>query len=169
MIQKFNGLEIRQIRKTDSVRAYLDFISELIDEGTYLSINKKPTMAEQKKWVNERRDGTRNNTSVFLSVWDGKKHVANCEGKKGRWKESGNVLLGIAILKKYRGKGLGEKLLREIILLSKKKLKPKNIYLNVFAKNKIALSLYRKVGFRELARFPKWYKHKGKYYDSIYS
>ena len=42
---------------------------------------------------------------------------------------------------------------RETIRLAKKKLKPRNVYLRVFANNKIAKSLYRKVGLGLLLNF----------------
>ena len=96
------------------------------------------------------------------------KLIGLSEGFRGKWKDRQNVCLGIAILRKYRGHGLGETLLRRIITLTKKNLKPKNIYLDLFAKNKIACALYKKIGFREFARFPKWFRHRGKDMDKVY-
>ena len=161
-------IEIRPIKKTDSVQASLDFICELINEEVYILYNKKPTLKEEKKWFNDKLNELKYNQQVALTVWDGKKLVGICDAKKGRMKEVDNTLIGIAILKAYRGRGLGEKLIRAIIKLAKKKLKPKNIYLSAFAENKVALNLYKKVGFKEFARFQKWMKHNGKYYDSVY-
>lgn len=45
---RFGELDIRPPRKSDSVKAYLDFIGELIGEDTFILINKKPTLKEQK-------------------------------------------------------------------------------------------------------------------------
>ena len=77
--------------------------------------------------------------------------------------------LGIAILKDYRGIGLGKYLLGEILELAKEKLKPKPkiIKLSVVSVNKVAISLYKKMDFKEIARIPKQFKYKKKIYDEI--
>lgn len=161
-------IKIRQIRKSDPVKAFHDFICELIDEGTFLILTKKPTMKEEKKWLHDRLEGKAKGNDIYLAAWDGKKLAGSCSAQKGRGREEDNTMLGIAILKKYRSKGLGEKLLRQTIRIAKKKFKPKNIWLSVFASNRIAQNLYKKIGFRPIARFPKWIKYKGKYIDCIY-
>jgi len=94
--------------------------------------------------------------------------VGKASARKGIYKQCDNVTLGIAILPAFRGAGLGKILLTELIARVKREFKPKNIVLSVFAPNKRAHALYKKVGFREFARFPNWFKHKGKYYDQIY-
>jgi RimJ/RimL family protein N-acetyltransferase len=165
---RLEEIEIRTPRKSDPVKAYLDFISELIDEDPYILINKKPTMKEQKKWFAERLRKIRNGELVSLTAWDGKKLVANSEASRDRGKDRDNVGMGLAVSKGYRGWGLGEKVLRALITLAKRKLKPHNIYLTVYSENKIARRLYGKVGFRMLARFPNWTLHRGKYRDHLY-
>lgn len=165
---RFKGIEIRPPKKDDSVKAHRDHISELIKEGTFILIDKIPTMKEEEKWVKERLDNVKYGREIFLTAWDGKKHVGSCHATKDRWKDKGNVAVGISVRAGYRGMGLGEKLLRETIKLAKKKFKPKNIYLRVFADNRVAKSLYRKVGFRTIAHFPSWTLHKGKYVGHDY-
>ena len=163
-----DDLEIRQPRNGESAKPYHDYICELIEENTHLLMDKKPTLNEEKKWLKEKLKAIRRNECIYLGAWQGKGLVGSCEARKGRYKERNNVAIGIAIRKGYRGKGLGEYLIRHAIALSKKKLKPKNIYLYVSTENIPAKSLYKKVGFREFARFPKWELHNGRYIDSIY-
>ena len=50
-------ISIRPILKTDSPKAFRDFICELIDEDTYLLVNKKPTMKEERIWLKDKIDG----------------------------------------------------------------------------------------------------------------
>ena len=161
-------IEIRPLHKTDPVKAFRNFICELIDENTYLVVDKKPTMKEEREWFREKLKAIRNNQEIFLTAWDGKKYIGNCNAIRGRWKEADNVCIDMAILKEYRGRGLGERLLRETIRLTKRKFKPRNIYLTVAARNKPAYRLYQKVGFREIARFPKWRKQDGRYIDKLF-
>ena len=57
----------------------------------------------------------------------------------------------------------------EIIKLAKKDLKPKPkiIRLGVFPTNKPAISLYKKLGFKKVARVPRQFQYKGKLVDEI--
>ena len=70
---------------------------------------------------------------------------------------------GIAIKKEFRGIGLGSFLMREIIQLAKTELKPKPkiIKLGVFANNKPAIALYKKMGFKQVAVLPRHLEYKG--------
>lgn len=165
---RFEDLEIRSPKKSDSPKLYLDFINSLIDEDLFLLIDEKPTLIQERDWLKTRLKNISNGTELCLSVFDGKKLVANAQAIRDKWKEKNNVALGLAISKSHRGLGLGEYLLRSIISLALKKFKPKNIYLRVFSDNKIAKSLYKKVGFRKIAHFPSWTLHKGKYVGHDY-
>ena len=75
----------------------------------------------------------------------------------------------ISVAKDYRGIGLGGFLINKIINLAKNEIRPvpKIIYLGVFAKNKIAKDLYKKTGFKEVARIPNQLMHKGQLMDEI--
>lgn len=82
--------------------------------------------------------------------------------------ESDNVVMDVAVAKDFRRAGLGEFLMKKTIAEAKKKLKPKNLYLNVAKPNKPARKLYEKVGFRKFAVFLDWMKYKEKYHDVIW-
>jgi len=81
-----------------------------------------------------------------------------------------------AILQKIQDEGirkwgicLGKFLMAEALKLAKKELrpKPKVFRLSVFASNKPAIGLYRKLGFKKVARIPKQLQYKGKLVDEI--
>lgn len=76
---------------------------------------------------------------------------------------------GISIAKGYRGIGLGKKMMADIIKLAKKELKPKPkiIRLSVFEDNILAIALYKKMGFKEVARMPKQLQYKGELIDEL--
>jgi ribosomal protein S18 acetylase RimI-like enzyme len=76
---------------------------------------------------------------------------------------------GITIKNGYRGIGLGKHLMKEIIKLAKKELKPKPkiIRLSVFPTNKAAIGLYKKLGFKKVAKIPKQIQYKEKLVDEI--
>ena len=55
----------------------------------------------------------------------------------------------------------------KILKLAKTKLKPKIIKLGAFSTNKIAISLYKKMGFKKVAIIPKQINFNNKLIDEI--
>lgn len=76
---------------------------------------------------------------------------------------------GITITQGYKGIGLGKYLMSEVIELVKKELnpKPKIIQLEVYINNKPAINLYKKMGFKIVAKIPKQIQYKGKLIDEF--
>ena len=120
------------------------------------------------KWKRDKLEAIKKNNCVGLAALHGRRVIASLEARREPGNLSDNVSCGVAIAKDFRGFGLGEKMLRMLISLAKEKLQPKNIYLTVIADNKPAIALYNKVGFiKIIGRYPKWFRHKGKYLDSL--
>ena len=160
-------LVIRKLRKDEKVKDLLEYINDLIREDVYISTNKIITYSEEKKWLRNNIKSMKKGDSVTLLAKIDGKIVGIASATKDTGRERENVGIGISIRKGYRGKGYGKKLLTEIIVKAKKKLKPKNIYLYVYAPNKVAISLYKKLGFKIVARLKSWGKYKGKYVDKM--
>ncbi len=74
-------------------------------------------------------------------------------------------ILGIAIVKEYRNRGIGRALLET--MLEKSKGIFEIITLDVLTVNEKAYELYKKVGFIEAGRHPNTIKRKGRYYSEI--
>lgn len=75
-------------------------------------------------------------------------------------------VLGMALLPQYRGKGLGERLLRET-LTAAHAFGFSRVELGVFANNARAISLYRKIGFVQEGVRRKHLRIDGVYIDEI--
>ena len=148
-------------------KEHLGFLNTLVKERSYIHFDRKATLKEEIEWIKTNAEGLRKKERFVLVARVDGKLAGNSGSFRGRLKERDNASLGIALAKEYRGLGLGEGLLRLNIRYTKKLLRPKNIYLSVFATNKRAQKLYRKLGFREIARLPKWINHYGKYVDLI--
>jgi len=160
-------LVIRKLREDEKVKDLLEYINELVREDIYISTNRIMIYSEEKKWLKNTIKSMRKGDSVtLLAKIDGKiVGIASASRDAGRERE--NIGIGISIRKGYRGKGFGKKLLIETINKAKNKLKPKNIYLYVYTPNKVAISLYKKLGFRVVAKLKSWGKYKGKYVDKM--
>jgi RimJ/RimL family protein N-acetyltransferase len=78
-----------------------------------------------------------------------------------------NILLGelgIFVGESHRGKGIGNKLIANLLLFSKK-YNVRVVYLTVLSDNVRAIRLYQKYGFKKVGiTLDKW---KGKTYESI--
>lgn len=156
------------LSKKDGAKELMSFINAIIEEDTYLHFDKKVTLKQEEEWKGTELKKFRENEGyVLIARVDGKivgSSGASREAGKGR----GNVVIGISIAKPFRRLGLGERLFELNIKTAKERLKPRNIYLWVMGPNKPARALYKKLGFKEMAVFPKWMLHKGRYIDQIF-
>lgn len=171
IIKKFNlgGKEIVfRYPRFDDLDGLLKSINSLVEERAMMSTQKKLSRREEMKWLAERLTEIENKGVVFLVVeWNGK--IMGSAGVTKRENPPSNHIgdLGISLRKEIRGRGVGKKLIREIIKEAKENLKIKIVVLEAFGENKIAQNLYRKVGFKELGRIKKGIKHYGKYKDRV--
>jgi RimJ/RimL family protein N-acetyltransferase len=155
------------LSRKDGTAGLRRFINSLVAEKAYILHDRKYSMKEQTAWKRDSLRAMRKGDFYYILARVDGKIAGATDARRGRLKERGNVSLGIAIAKGYRGAGLGEALLRLNVATAKKLMKPKHIWLSVFAPNRPARALYRKLGFREFAVFPKWLLHKGKYLDHV--
>lgn len=160
--------EVSFLSKKDSTRELLLFINRIIAEKAYLIYDKKFTRKQEGEWKRKELEASEKKEGFLLVARVDGKIVATSGARMGNFKERRNVCLGIAVAKPFRSIGLGEALLRLNIRTARKLFKPKNIYLSVIAMNRPAYSLYKKLGFKEFAVFPKWIFHRGKYIDHVF-
>lgn len=158
-------VEIRMLSRKDSVRELNMHINSFIAEDAYILFDRKVSMKDEAAWKKNQLTMQRKGEGFLLVAMVDGKLAATSGATKERGKARGNVSIGIAVAKGFRGIGLGEALMKENIAQCRKRLKPRNIYLSVFAPNKPACSLYKKLGFRDFAVFPDWILQNGKYVD----
>ena len=160
--------ELRPLRGNDDVFALAEYINALVDERTYLAIDKKVAPEEEAAWLQRQAKSMQEGVLMDWRLWLGGKCIGGMEARRGRWKERGNVEFGIALAKGARGQGIGTKMLKMAISEVRKKWRPKNMYICVYSGNCGAHELYKSLGFKEFARFPNWVSHYGKYGDKIW-
>lgn len=77
------------------------------------------------------------------------------------------ALFVIMVAEKFRGSGIGTKLIKELMKLGKEKFHLKSLHLEVFEDNP-AIRLYKRLGFKQYGRHPKFLKETdGSYRDKI--
>ncbi len=169
----FNGKKIiiREFSEKDlrNVKKFQTYINSSIKEETLINLNKKLSLTQEKKWLEEQLRKIKNHRSVYLIAEANDMVVGTTQIflNEGRGEHVGSF--GIIIKKGYRGIGLGSYLMGEVIKLAKKKLKPKPkiIKLDVFPTNKPAIALYKKYNFKRVAVVPNQREYRGKLYDEI--
>jgi ribosomal protein S18 acetylase RimI-like enzyme len=168
-----NGIKFRSLCLADlklkKVKEFQEYINSLIKEGVMILFNKKKDLKEEKDWIKEKLKNIKKKKQVLIVAEDEGKIVGITDIKLRRERQSHIGEFGISVRKEYRGIGLGKKLMEEILKLAKKELKPKPkiIRLSVFSTNKIAQTLYKKFGFRIVAKIPKQFQYKGKLVDEV--
>jgi Acetyltransferases len=164
MIVKIDGRKfiVRKVRLSD-VKAALDFINSLVEEDAPVLTNKKATLKEEKDWIKRQIQMEKKKQSYSLLVFDKNKMVARVALMKGKGRKSHIAELSIAVRNGYRGIGIGKFLMRKALEMTRKDKGIKIITLEVLVTNKIAIRLYKKMGFKIVTRLPKRGFYKGRY------
>jgi RimJ/RimL family protein N-acetyltransferase len=145
----------------------LHFINSLIEEDTFILTCKKRTIKEEKEYMRKILKSMKEGKGVWVVALHNEKIVAHGSVHVSGERSPHVCELSISVLKPYRNLGIGKKLI-DLLINFGKTLNFKYIILGVFANNKIAIKLYKKFGFKQVARIPKIFLYKGKYVDDIW-
>ncbi len=167
-IKNFQGykIEIRPLGRGDLRRPekFQEFINSLIKEEAMILMRTKKTRKEELEWLKRELGDIKSGQKVVLVAEDKGQIVGSTRITLGKEREDHIGTFGISIRSGYRGIGLGKYLMAEIIKLAKKTFgkKIKIVLLNVFDGNKPAMSLYKKMGFKPVAKLPKRIQYRDK-------
>jgi len=173
MIKTFGDkkITIRSIQKSDLkiVKKFQEFVNSLIKEDVKITLSKPVGLKEEREFLKDILKSKRRRTRVFIFAECDGEIVATTGVEQLKGKQNYIGRFGIIIRNGYRGFGLGKYITAEIIRLATRDLrpKPKMIKLEVYANNVPAIGLYKKMGFRMVARIPKQFQHKGKLVDEF--
>lgn len=144
----------------DGFHACLDAVSR---EREYLGFVEAPPLEATRRWLS---DGIARGTIRLIAV-DRSSVVAWCDIERTDREGFSHVgKLGMGVLKRYRGQGIGT-LLLEMTLKEAKIQGLERVELDVYASNNVALKLYEKFGFQLEGRKLRGRKLDGNYDDII--
>ncbi|MFH1623104.1 MAG: GNAT family N-acetyltransferase [Candidatus Aenigmatarchaeota archaeon] len=149
------------------VRQLMEYINAIIDEDAPISLTKKLTPKQEKAFVKNVMEGLRAGTIHFvLAELDGRiVGAANINAGSGRHSHVGEY--GISVAKDFRRLGVASAMTKYILGVSRRDKKLKVIMLRVYEFNNIAMPMYRKFGFRKVARLKRRVMYKGKLLDEF--
>lgn len=151
----------------NQVKELLEFTNRLIEEDTFLNLTGKPiSFLNERKWLEDRLKEIARGDNYFAWAFYENRVVGSVSVMRAKTRSPHVGEIGLMVDKDFRGEGLGRFLL-EFVLDQAKKMKMKIATLEVFADNLAAISLYKKLGFREYGRLPNGLLRKGKYSDQI--
>ncbi|TMU87528.1 GNAT family N-acetyltransferase [Bacillus sp. BHET2] len=162
------NVQIRKARIEDA-EAILHIQREVIAENDYfISVTEEfqKTEEEQRGWIQEISEKSRNTLLVAeinnkVVGW-----LVFLSQDRKRLMHTGSF--GVMIHKDYRGKGVGKKLIEELIQWAEQNPKIEKICLGVFHTNQRAIALYKQLGFIEEGRKIREFKFdENEYVDDI--
>jgi len=171
IIRKFVAEDGRNIifrtPKWEDLDDFVDLINSLVDEKADIYVTEKVTREEEAKWLQEVIAHLERDEDFFLVAEIEKKAVALAEFKiKGGDNEHPVGAIGIIVKKDYRNLGIGTEILKTLleqaVFFGLQKMT-----INVFATNKRAIHVYKKVGFIETGIIPERHFRQGKIIDEI--
>jgi len=159
-------ITIRRPKMSD-VKQFTKYINSLVDEDAMIKINERQTLKSETAWLK----------GVLSDIRKNKKHslLAECEGelismvelRKGFGRQSHVASIGMGVKKNYRRLGVATRMMKEILDIGRKDKDVKIIYLDVYAYNRPAIKLYKRLGFKKVAKLKNRVQHKGKLGDQL--
>ncbi len=150
----------------DDLDDFLLFINGLVDEGADILLDTKKTRDEEMEFVSRTLSNMEKDkmASVVAEV-DGRLvgHV-EVNRRQGFAGHTGN--LGISIINGFRDAGVGQELMLEAETQARK-IGVELIKLEVYERNKRAVHVYEKTGYRVIGRVPGDIKRDGLYLDTL--
>ncbi len=163
-------ITIREFQKSDlkNIKKFLEYNNSFTENDKLLTVGKV-SAKEEKDFLSGVAKRQKEKTGIYLIAEHSGKIIGSTDIDLGKRREKHVGDFGIKIRDGYRGMGLGKYLMAEVMKLSMKQLKPtpKIFHLQVFASNKPAIALYKKMGFKIVAKIPKVREYKGKLVDEI--
>lgn len=154
----------------DLVRNYYSYYEERDRDNPAIGLtlfSEKPSFGDEIAWFarlfSEARKGTR-----VASVAEVDGHAVGLSEvvRHTPQEETAHMgVLGIAIHRDHRGKGVGRALLQDVVEKSRGKFEV--IRLSVFEDNERARRLYASLGFVVTGKIPKSVKRADRYYDEL--
>jgi ribosomal protein S18 acetylase RimI-like enzyme len=169
--KKGRTVELRFVRWED-LDQMTEYINELSKEDTFITFSGETILKEgEAKYLADVLTQMEFGNKVVIAAFEGDRQVGISDvtrvvSSRERKKHLG--VLGLSIRKDFRGEGLGHELMKTVIEQAKTYMDGlRIIYLEVYGKNDIAQSLYKKLGFIECGRMPGGLQYRGEYIDDI--
>ncbi|TDS61516.1 GNAT family N-acetyltransferase [Myroides indicus] len=146
----------------------LECIKTYVPQSNYipkLEQEIKLNVEQEAEWINSFRI---NDNSILLIAEYDNQIIGNIDltGNCRKIMEH-TAVVGMGMLQEWRNSGLGTALLSSAIEWAKLNPVLELVWLQVYTENKIAINLYRKIGFKENGIIKNFFKQDGRHFDNL--
>ncbi|ODS35431.1 MAG: hypothetical protein A7316_03895 [Candidatus Altiarchaeales archaeon WOR_SM1_86-2] len=162
-------IALREIHTGDIDRAeeYMNFVSALVDEDAPIGLNEKITLERERDFLRNFIARADSKDAIYLTAWDGEKLIGICGIERMEFLQRHMGQMGVVIAKDYRNQGVGTEMIKEALRLVNNMVDLKIVEMIVLSTNERAIKLYKKLGFKEVAKIPRGYEYRGELVDCI--
>jgi len=160
-------INIRKAVSSDAA-ALIGYLETIGGESDFLTFGQGEfgrSIEEEEKFIENAL--SKKNALFLIAEADGKV-VGNLNFSGGcRERNTHAGEFGVSVLKEYWGRGIGEKLIRNLLDWSRSSGIIRKINLRVRTDNTRGIRLYRKLGFEEEGKVRRDFQIDGVFYDSL--
>lgn len=159
---------IREAQKADAEQ-FISFLLDNLNTSPYIPLypdELTKSVEEEMEWIESY---SKKENSIFLLAEHNGKVIGNIDlAAHTRQMLSHTAVIGMSVSEKFRNKGLGTLLMETAISWAEENPTLEILSLQVFGENHGGIALYKKMGFVETGRQPKFFKTRsGKYFDNV--
>lgn len=153
----------------DDAAGLIHTIRSYVADSDYLLLTPEefqPDIEQERAWI---RSFQTSSNSLLLLAFNGDDLIGNIDlTGSPRHKLRHTAVVGMGMLREWRGQGLGTTLLQQAITWARHNPQLEQLWLQVYHNNEAGLALYRKCGFTEQGRQPAFIKlGDGSYADNV--
>lgn len=159
------------IRKaaSDDASQYLQFFHDNLTSSLFIPLYPDElvqSVEEEKQWINSF---AKQKNCLLLMAESHGKIIGNISvNGHSRSMLQHTASIGMSVINEWRNKGIGKLLMQSVINWSEENEMLELLWLQVFAQNIAAITLYKKMGFIETGRQKNFFKSRtGFYSDNI--
>lgn len=165
---KNNKLVIIRQAQIEDAENLLNCIKTYIPQSEFipkLEEEIKLTVEQEKDWINSFL--IYDNSLLLVAEYENQ-IIRNIDltGNRRKIMEH-TAVIGMGMIEEWRNTGLGSALMSQIINWAKQNPILELIWLQVYSKNTLGLSLYKKMGFQENGIIKNYFKYENKYFDNL--
>jgi len=167
LLKNGKELTIRKAKKEDA-QELLEYAKQVGGETENLTFGAEGlpyTIEQEEKVLDNWNKST--SSAMLVGIVDGRIVTSCAISSPARERLAHQSSIAVSVLKEYWGMGVGTHMMNELINFAKNSDKIELLHLGVRADNANAIALYKKCGFQEIGRYPKFFKINGEYYDEI--
>jgi len=163
-----------RVLRWEDLDALLQFINNLVDEKQgnkkstlYTGFDRKVTREQETEWLAQTLVAIEGEDVINVVADIGGKIIANGDVTRGGYKDTHHHgHLGLTMISKYRGQGIGRRMI-ETLVRESRKAGLRTLDTEFLAENETARHAYEKAGFKQAGIIPHKVFRNGRYFDGL--